>query len=465
MKRAIPLIIVLVLVAASVFAQDIREAARKATEDREATLHQAQETEARILADRSTLTAEVEKLERQQTELEAEVAALSRRVESLSEQRITLSERWAQKELEFQEISGNIHVAARDLEALLRNSLTSAYAPGRLDPLNRILREGYFPDIEDISGMASLCFDEIRRSGEVALYRGAEFKGRNGQTHPGTVLRLGNFTAAYRDGNETGFLQYVPEKDQLSALSALPSGRIRKQINKYLDGKSDDVPIDFSGGLALRQITQRASLVEQLKAGGPIVYPILLIALFALIIVVERTIYLRRVHKNTDQVMKRIDGLISSGDWEKTETLIGDAAWQQSPVVKVLRAGLTGRQEDRETLENILQEAILREVPRLERFLPVLSVLGTIAPLLGLLGTVTGMISTFQVITLHGTGNPRLMSGGISEALVTTELGLAVAIPIMLVHVILSRRVNRLVGEMEEKAIALTNIIHKERVS
>ena len=130
-------------------------------------------------------------------------------------------------------------------------------------------------------------------------------------------------------------------------------------------------------------------------------------------------------------------------------------------MVHVLRAGLEARDEDRDTLESVLQEAILHELPRIERGMAVLAVLGAVAPLLGLLGTVTGMIDTFRVITLFGTGDPKLMSGGISEALITTELGLAVAIPIMLLHTFLSRRADHIVGDMEEKAVQLTNIIQK----
>ena len=92
----------------------------------------------------------------------------------------------------------------------------------------------------------------------------------------------------------------------------------------------------------------------------------------------------------------------------------------------------------------------------------MLAVFGAVAPLLGLLGTVTGMIETFRVITLHGTGDPKLMSGGISEALITTELGLAVAIPIMLLHTVLSRRVDHVIGDMEKQAVHLTNIMAPE---
>jgi biopolymer transport protein ExbB len=125
---------------------------------------------------------------------------------------------------------------------------------------------------------------------------------------------------------------------------------------------------------------------------------------------------------------------------------------------------LSARLEDRETLESVMQEAILRELPHVERGLASLSVFAAVAPLLGLLGTVTGMIETFRVITLYGTGDPRLMSSGISEALVTTELGLAVAIPIMLFYTFLSRRANTIIGEMEEKAVHLSNIIQKEKI-
>jgi len=114
-------------------------------------------------------------------------------------------------------------------------------------------------------------------------------------------------------------------------------------------------------------------------------------------------------------------------------------------------------------MENALQEAILNEVPRLERFLSTLGMLAAIAPLLGLLGTVTGMINTFHAITYYGTGDPRMMSGGISEALVTTMLGLCVAIPLMLAHTLLNRRVENTIGQMEEKAVSFVNQVFKSR--
>ena len=130
-------------------------------------------------------------------------------------------------------------------------------------------------------------------------------------------------------------------------------------------------------------------------------------------------------------------------------------------MARVVRAGLDVRHEHREVVESVLQEAVLHELPLMQRGLAMLAVIGAVAPLLGLLGTVTGMIETFRVITLHGTGDPKLMSGGISEALVTTEIGLAIAIPVMLLHTWLKRRVDHVVGDMEEQAVHLVNTIDR----
>jgi biopolymer transport protein ExbB len=142
---------------------------------------------------------------------------------------------------------------------------------------------------------------------------------------------------------------------------------------------------------------------------------------------------------------------------------VGDDVCRRSPVARVVRAGLDVRGESREIQESVLQEAILHEMPLLQRGLAMLAVFGAVAPLLGLLGTVTGMIETFRVITLHGTGDPKLMSGGISEALVTTEIGLAIAIPVMLAHTWLKRRTDHVVGDMEEQAMHLVNTIDRQR--
>lgn len=457
---------VLVLLAAlGAHAQDVREAACRAEAERQGALDRARQAEEQILNDRAALTGAVEELEAKDRALDARLTELEREAARLEARRERLADRWARQELEYKEISGNVRLAARDLAALLEQSPMTALRPERLERVRSVLREGYFPDIEDISSMAAALFDEMKLSGQVGL-REASFVGREGVEQTGEVMTLGAFTAIYRtsDGGEIGFLRYSQSERKLFALSALPPSGMARGLHSYLDGRSESVIIDISGGAALRQITQEVGLWEHLLLGGPIVYPILALGVIALIVVAYKFVFLNRVHGNTDRIMGEVSALASRGDWEGCEAIVRKCKDKKMPVIEVVSDGLSARDEDRATLESVMQEAILRELPRVERGLSMLAVFGAVAPLLGLLGTVTGMIETFRVITLYGTGDPRLMSSGISEALITTELGLIVAIPIMLFHTFLSRRANAIIGEMEEKAVHLSNIILKEKI-
>ncbi|MBD3349056.1 MAG: biopolymer transporter ExbB [Candidatus Eisenbacteria bacterium] len=468
MKRTLAVVGVLVVVVSAfavspALAQDVRAAVRQAEVERQEALERARLAELEILADREALLAEVESLEEEERGLDGRLADLESRVAALGASRERLADRWGREELQYKEISGNVRLAARDLLAMLEQSPLTALRPERLEPLRRIVREGYFPDIDDIAGMTDALFEEMELNGQVGMTTGT-FVGRSGEETTGDIMTLGAFTALYRTGgDEVGFLRHSQSEQKLFALSSLPPGDMQRDIRNYMAGESPSAVVDISGGAALRQITQHVGFWEHLLLGGPIVYPILAIGVVALLVVAYKFAFLSRVHGNTDRIMSEVTRRASRGDWEGCEAIVQKHSHKKMPVVEVVADGLSARDEDRSTLESVMQEAILRELPRVERGLSVLSVFAAVAPLLGLLGTVTGMIETFRVITLYGTGDPRLMSSGISEALITTELGLAVAIPIMLFHTFLSRRSNSIVGEMEEKAVHLSNIILKER--
>jgi biopolymer transport protein ExbB len=447
---------------ATASAQDVREAAKKAEADRQSAEARAAEVDAKIVSDRATLVAEVEKLEAQAKQLAADVQALQKRKTVGDERREKLAEKWSEKEVEFREISGNVRIAAKDIEALLNTSQLTALAPERLDKVGPILDPGYFPDIDDISGLTDVLLDEMRRSGQVALVQGA-YVGRDGENHTGDILTLGKFTAMYRAPEEIGFLTYSPESKKLFALTALPGRKMANAMKNYFEGKTGVVPIDLASGESLVGIGDRASIVEEFKQGGNIMWPILVVGLVVVVFTTYKLIYLKRVHGDTDTIMGTVNDLAAKSDWPGIEAIMQKHQNHNWPVVNVIRNGIQARHEDRETLESVLQESILRELPRLERGVSVMAVLGAIAPLLGLLGTVTGMITTFQVITLYGTGDPKLMSSGISEALVATKWGLCVAVPTMLIHTLLSRRVHGVVSDMEEKAVTLSNTIQKEQ--
>ena len=437
----------------------MRAVSRKAKADYEAARAEDKGSEERILKDRKSLEKEIARIKTDVNKLNFDIEVMQNDFKRLRKKEIELACRQSDDEMDMRELAGTVRVVARDLETILRQSQFTARFPGRMDLLKPILNKDRFPGIDDFKTITNLFFQEMELSGEVVL-RKESFIDHSGRRQTGDILNIGKFTSAYRTDKETGFLKYSEASNRFFALSAMPSWSIRRNLKKYMQGKTDDVYLDFSGGAALRQITHKLTLTDRIKNGGPIVCPILIIGLLAIIIVIERAIFLKRVHVNTDRVMGRVNKLALQGKWQECEKIAKDKKGR--PVHNVLKAGLYARAEEKEIQESVLQEAILKELPRLERFLPILNVMGAVAPLLGLLGTVTGMISTFHVITLYGTGDPRMMSGGISEALVTTMLGLAVAIPIMLAHTFLSRRVDHIVGDMEEKAVALTNIIHRE---
>ncbi len=460
--RYVMLAIVLVLAAGPAHAQDIRRAQQQAEAARDEARRQAEAIRARVLADRGRLVAVVDSLERAQGALEAELRALSRREEEAIQRRDRLQQQWSSQELSFRELSGNVRVAARDLESLLRGSPLTATDPDRLVTVGALLAEGYFPDLEDISTLAAVALDEMRRTGEVAMRRGV-FGGRDGRDTEGDILHLGRFATVYRTPDELGFLLWNPDSQQLTALPEPPERAVGRQLGRYLAGESALVPVDLTGGPALRQIARRPTFWQQVQQGGPIVWPLGLIALLSLLTALWKAQHLHRVHGNTDRIMPQIKQAAAQGDWPACATLVDEQVRRQSPVARVVHAGLGVRKESREVQESVMQEAILHELPLLQRGLAPLAIFGAVAPLLGLLGTVTGMIETFRVITLFGTGDPKLMSGGISEALITTEIGLAVAIPVMLVHTWLKRRVDHVIGDMEEESMHLLNTIDRQR--
>jgi biopolymer transport protein ExbB len=443
-------------------AQDLREAFRKAEQEREAVRARAAEREQAILSDRTRLLAAVDSLEAARIRLEAELKASQARVAAATARREQLEKQWATRELDTREISGNVRLAARDLEAMLQQSYFSVLDTTRTAQVSPLLDQGYYPGIDDISKMAAVMLTEFDLNGRVALHQG-DFIGRDGERATGTIMTLGPFTAAYELPNEAGFLNWTPGAQTFFATSELPGGSVGRNLGSYLKGESDLVPIDLSGGDAVRQIAYKISFLEQFETGGPVVWPILGVAIVALFLVITRAWHLNRIHANTDHFMNEFNTMAARGDWAAADDMVARHAKRHMPVIEVIKAGLAVRDRDRETQESVLQEAILHQLPSIERGLSVLAVLGAVAPLLGLLGTVTGMINTFRVITLFGTSDPKLMSGGISEALVTTEFGLIVAIPVMLLHTLLSRRSDHIIGEMEEKAVQLTNILQARR--
>lgn len=478
MKKTFTIVIVLFaffLLPAFVSAQqeDMRQMHIQAREKRQVLIEQAREEERaareearlarqKILNDRRALEEAIARLENENREYETNIETLEDDIESLGKRQEELDATLSGLRATVNELSGAIKANAKDVAGLVRESLHTGGDLGNPEVLEAIAEDDQFPGMGDIRMMSEILEDEIRLSGNVRLVKDT-IVDRSGRQTEAEILVIGNFTAAYRTDNETGFLNPSSATGPPFALSSLPPRRMQSKINAYMDGKSMEVPMDISKGGALRQLVHELSLWEQISEGGPIVWPILFLLGLGLIIITERTVFLLRRRFDSNGFMRSIEKLLDENKFEECKQACEGTS--KKPLSRIINAGLRCCHMPREEMENALQEAILREIPPMERFLSTLGMLAAIAPLLGLLGTVTGMINTFHVITSHGTGDPRIMSGGISEALVTTMLGLAVAIPMLMAHTWLGRAVDKTIGEMEEKAVTLVNMVHKTRHS
>jgi biopolymer transport protein ExbB len=197
---------------------------------------------------------------------------------------------------------------------------------------------------------------------------------------------------------------------------------------------------------------------EIVRAGGPLMWPIILCSILAAAIILERlwTLQARRVLPPA--LTRKVWELVENR--QVTDTAIS-ALEQSSPLGRVLAAGLASRGRPRDIIKERLEDTGRHVVHELERFLDALGTIASIAPLLGLLGTVTGIIKAFNAINEGGMGDPRMLSGGIAEALITTAAGLCVAIPALIGYKYLRRRVDRIVVDMEKEAMALTDAFER----
>nr|WP_320194215.1 MotA/TolQ/ExbB proton channel family protein [uncultured Desulfobacter sp.] len=444
-------------------AQKIEQAMKqKAAAELSAAQKAAGESRRQILSDRSKLDRAIADLKRQITAVDVKLKALKSENEGLTAKDNALTAKLDEAQGTIQELSGVIRMNAKDIRSLLDDSfLTGVYQPDTRF-LSTMADQSVIPAMDQIKAMSNLLFDQIDQGGSVCLETGT-IVNREGKAQKGPILIIGAFTAAYQTDSESGFLNYAHGEKKLYALSKLPPSAMQKQLTRYMAGKSDAVPMDISRGGALNQLIHDLSLADQVPKGGPIVWPILAILALGALITLERLFFILKRRISLETVCSKIETQAEDQNWNACAATCDQ--YRKNPVIRVIRSGVDSRNLPREDMENAVQEAILKEIPPMERFLSTMGMLAAIAPLLGLLGTVTGMIDTFHVITMHGTGDPRMMSGGISEALVTTMLGLSVAIPIMLSHTLLSRSVENSVGMMEEKAMALINIVQKFKVA
>ncbi len=332
------------------------------------------------------------------------------------------------------ELFGTVRQISNDSRSVLENSMISAQKPNRAEFLTAMSERKQQPTIEELRNLWLMLQEEMTESGKVSRFP-VSIITAEGKMEQKNVTRVGVFSA-FSDGK---FLRYLPETGSLVELGRQPVERLRDVVADFestTDGSLMPVVVDPTRGAIMALLVQAPDLKERIEQGGWIGFIILGLGAIGLLLAIQRFIYLGAVGRGVTKQQK-----------QSTASL-------QNPLGRILAVYNDGI-KDVETLSLKLDEAILREIPKIERGLITLAMLAAIAPMLGLLGTVSGMIETFQSITLFGTGDPKLMSGGISQALVTTELGLAVAIPLLLIHSAISSKSNRLVHILDEESAAI----------
>ncbi|MCJ2163388.1 MULTISPECIES: MotA/TolQ/ExbB proton channel family protein [unclassified Pseudodesulfovibrio] len=443
------------------YAQQWQQVAQQVTTVAGTVQENVRQTESIIAQERREISAEKNALQDSIDVRQKEFSTLKAQYDALLQQEKVLQEELAEQAHELKTIDGTIRTAAKQARDYFHESLTTPEFPQRETVLAEVLQPEKFPGLEGIQNLLTLLLEELQVSGTVARRTGS-FIGTDGKDKTGDLLRIGSFTMAYRlpDGS-LGFLRPGNDASTLVAVQGAPGWKLSGLMREYFEGKGTVFPVDISNGAAFTRLAQdQKGIYEWLSAGGLLVWPIILVGIAALVLVVERFYSLSKIRGNSDRNMATILGMVDNGKWKECRQFCREQSMY--PTCRIIGHTLKYLGNTREIIENAFQEGLLKELPMLERFLPTLNVLAAVAPLLGLLGTVTGMINTFQIITVYGTGDPRMMSGGISEALVTTQLGLAVAVPIMILHHILERRVDKIIGDMEEKgtgfAVALMKL-------
>jgi biopolymer transport protein ExbB len=389
-----------------------------------------------------TFRADLEGARRQVREMRQRLDAAQARQEGLladfetNEQALmALATTLRERQGDLGEMFGVVRQSAGDVYAQFLGSLAMADQPEALDFVHHLSNSRGLPDIEELERFWMLMLEEMAATGRVAPFTG-EVVAPDGLRRQAVIMRVGAFNAI-ADGR---YLTHVEGRNQFLELPRQPRNRYLRQARALAEaapGQMRPFALDPSRGAILAQLVQSPSLVERVMQGREIGLVILLLGLLGVGLFAVRFTLLTLVGRRVQRQLR-------------TERAMAD-----NPLGRILGLYDQNRQVDPETLEVRMDEAILREVPRLERGLTFIKILAAVAPLLGLLGTVVGMINTFQSITLFGTGDPQLMAGGISQALVTTALGLTVAIPLLLLHSIAAAKSRGLVHIMEEQGAGL----------
>ena len=403
---------------------------------REARFAQARNEQQNLLnqarAERSRQERNSERLEQlfedNQTKIVAARAALDERLGALKE------------------LFGVLQTVSGDAQGRFNTSLTNIQYPDREDFLvelgGKMAGASSLASIEEIERLWYELQREVTETGKVVKFS-HEVTTADGEVLNVDVVRVGAFNIVFEDG----YLQYNGTTGSVSELQRQPEeGRYTNSTSDIMAATSGSVAFGLDGtrGGILALLVESPTIKDRINQGGIVGYCIIGLGIFGLLIAFWRWIGLSTASRKVSAQLKR------------------DTASTDNPLGRVLAAYESNKNADTETVELKLSEAALKEMPNLTKGLLFIKVISVVAPLMGLLGTVTGMIKTFQVITLFGAGDPKMMAGGISQALMTTVLGLVVAIPMVLIHTLVSGQSKKIINIINSQSAGIV-ATHSEK--
>jgi biopolymer transport protein ExbB len=381
--------------------------------DQEKVLAEAKATLARLEARSQQLEAEFQENETTLAELEA---SLSDRLGALGE------------------LFGVVRQVAGDMSGQVEGSLSSAQLDGRREFLKELGQSKALPSIAKLERLWYEMTREMTAQGDVVRFP-ANVLQLDGEEVREDVIRAGVFTAV-ANGE---YLLWDPDIQRLRELARQPPSQFLQTVSGFEEATDGLAPlaVDPARGALLAVLIDTRSIIEFVPEGKQVGYAIIVLGVLAVLIALVRGVAVFWTARKVAAQQRR----------EQPD--------RGNPLGRVMAVYEEHRDADPETLELKLDEAVMHESARLERFIWLVKVVSVVAPLMGLLGTVTGMINTFQAITLFGAGDPKMMAGGISEALVTTMLGLTVAIPLVLLHALLASSAKRVTDVLDEQSAGL----------
>jgi|TARA_B000000475_G_scaffold108460_1_gene87911 biopolymer transport protein ExbB len=329
------------------------------------------------------------------------------------------------------EMFGVVKQVSGQTRGEFKNSITNIDNPDRDTFLKNLAESKKLPDLSDISSLWVELVKEIRNAESIKVFN-TKVLSADGNNSELEVLRIGTFSITHQGM----FLKHLIDTNQIEFLPSQPAGVSKRKLKRLQNNTEGtyEVDIDPTRGAILDKLIQKKTLFQRIADGGLVGYVIILLGLGGVALAGERIYVLR----NT---------LISIQEQENTDEIL-----EGNLLGSLLQTAKENINESLDSLELILDEKIQSITPTIEIRVKAIKLIATVAPLLGLLGTVIGMIETFQAITLFGTGDPKLMAGGISQALVTTMLGLIVAAPLLFMHSYAENYSKTIISFLEEKS-------------